>query len=396
MKLWGMKTAKNLSLKPSGVSVAGGIVVWAGYCAWAMAAAAESSAWQQRLEQDWLVTERIKLQDTASNTVSTAADAIGGCDGVKNGEWGFHTGSDAEPWWQVDLGRSQALGRVVIWNRTAGAERAARIRVLLSDGGQEFTEVYKHDGTVFFGVQDDHPLAVDLKGTSGRYVRLRLPGNGYFHLDEVEVFGTAEPLKNLALRGVADQSSTSAWSTAHTIPMEVNWREAARAALANAEKLLAEVSLPAEAIRERQDRLNRLTGQLTEARDNSARELFLQARRVQRELALRNPLLKEFDALLFTKRVPGSFNHMSDQYYGWWSKPGGGIYLLKDFATDSPKEQCLSASFKEPGSFLRPMLSYDGSKVLFAWCRHYPGLAAETNKLNKRRFFEHFLVAALQ
>jgi hypothetical protein len=58
----------------------------------------------------------------------------------------------------------------------------------------------------------------------------------------------------------------------------------------------------------------------------------LEARWLQRRLALANPLL-DFEAILVTKRVPGSFNHMSDQYYGWWSRPGGGIYLLKRFKT---------------------------------------------------------------
>ena len=81
--------------------------------------------------------------------------------------------------------------------------------------------------------------------------------------------------------------------------------------------------------------------------------------------------------------MPGSFNHMSDQYYGWWSRPGGGIYLLKRFKTEEPVLECLTGAFHEPGSFLRPALSYDAKKVLFAWCRHYPHLAAETNKLDK-------------
>jgi hypothetical protein len=117
--------------------------------------------------------------------------------------------------------------------------------------------------------------------------------------------------------------------------------------------------------------------------DESAKPLYLEARRLQRQLALRNPLLHQFDTLLFTKRVPGSFNHMSDQYYGWWSKPGGGIFLLRNVTSDSPTEVCMTTSFKAPGSFLRPTLSYDGKKVLFAWCRHYPHLAAEPNKLDK-------------
>jgi len=74
---------------------------------------------------------------------------------------------------------------------------------------------------------------------------------------------------------------------------------------------------------------------------------------------------------------------MSDQYYGWWSRPGGGIYVLSDFRGDAPAVECITASFTEPGSFLRPTLSYDGERVLFAWCRHYPRLAGEKDKLNK-------------
>ena len=38
----------------------------------------------------------------------------GGCDGIKNGEWGFHTDLTQNPWWQVDLGKTQALGRIGI------------------------------------------------------------------------------------------------------------------------------------------------------------------------------------------------------------------------------------------------------------------------------------------
>ena len=40
------------------------------------------------------------------------------------------------------------------------------------------------------------------------------------------------------------------------------------------------------------------------------------------------------------------------------------------------------------GSFLCPDLSYDGSKVLFGYCRYYPRLAAVANKVNKERLPE--------
>ena len=76
------------------------------------------------------------LSTAAGSGYHRQADAAGGCDGVKNGEWGFHTGEAEDPWWQVDLGETQPIARVVIWNRTAAAERARQIRVLLSEDGK--------------------------------------------------------------------------------------------------------------------------------------------------------------------------------------------------------------------------------------------------------------------
>ncbi len=80
--------------------------------------------------------------------------------------------------------------------------------------------------------------------------------------------------------------------------------------------------------------LGRLASQADQS-DNVAtldqqRELYLAAQQTIRTMALSNPLL-DFDDLLLVKRVPGSFTHMSDQYYGWFSRPGGGLYVLKDF-----------------------------------------------------------------
>jgi cytochrome c553 len=99
-------------------------------------------------------------------------------------------------------------------------------------------------------------------------------------------------------------------------------------------------------------------------------------------LALRNPLLN-FDRMLVTKQVdPGWIYHMSDQYLGWWSRPGGGIYRLEDFKSGKPKETCLTASFAE-GCFQRPMLSWNAERLVFAYCRFYPGLAENRDKVTK-------------
>jgi len=339
-----------------------------------LAAKFSEVSWSKQLEADWLMAEKVAQMGAVSESVSTAADAAGGCDGVKNGEWGFHTGETKDPWWQVDLGSEQPLARVVIWNRAGAADRARQIRVLLSENGNTFRQVYQHDGSIFHGFSDGKPLVVSLPRETARFVRLALPGTGFLHLDEVEVFGSVDPEKNLALHRPADQVSVSTWSVDHIRQSsELDWVACARHTLGVCERLGAAKTS-----------IQRLRKRLEDWPDRkSARSLFLEARRLERELALQNPLLNGFDAMLFTKRVPGSFNHMSDQYYGWWSKPGGGIYVLREFTAAKPTEQCLTSGWKEPGSFLRPMLSYDGSKVLFAWCRHYPHLASETNKLDK-------------
>jgi len=578
--------------------------------------------------------------------ITTKIDAAGGCDGVKNGEWGFHTGYSDNPWWQVDLGKVQPINRVVIWNRCDASQHLAQhLMIKLSDKSKNFRKVYQHNGDVFLGYTDNKPLVVELKDQRGRFVRIQLPGINYLHLDEVEVFGPADPEKNIALGKPANQVGTSTWSTRRQSPLptrqfqrsipapagmglkaytkksnpvetyiksvanyhkqqprhsrlyfigpfdendktlpagekidfkaehpgrngqKVRWiqhnkgrfdildwtsldtlpafkgslplvgylgqaisspfdqeeviRMVAGDASVNPWKpmqfeawlngrpltpedktyrfrlalkagdnyllvrikqdeksslmfmskrvriesdraveeirarvykdfpdqssdLIDEFYLLQEDItrhrsdnkqnREREaflatqvsgkevlildgDRdpvdvsIRRLKALLAEvgnqagAPDLSAEadllaelqkgcadapvtdmdsrwHLFTRAAKLRRRIALSHPLLN-FDAILFTKRVPGSFNHMSDQYYGWWSQPGGGIYILRNFKSESPEVECITGSFKEPGSFLRPILSYDAQKVLFAWCKHYPDLAKERDKLNK-------------
>ena len=146
---------------------------------------------------------------------TTRQDAAGGCDGLKTGTWGFCTSRQANPWWQVDLGKPTPLGRIVIYNRCdSGMEvRTQRLKVLLSVDGSKWTQAYQHGGTSFFGHTDGRPLSVAMEGARGRFVRMQLPGTDYLHLDEVEVYGVSGKA-NLALGKPADQSSVSQWSTA--------------------------------------------------------------------------------------------------------------------------------------------------------------------------------------
>ncbi len=342
----------------------------------------------QQIEADWTCQAVARQLAPATQSISTQKDAAGGCDGIINGTYGFHTSQEQSPWWQVDLGKVETLSRIVIYNRADGvAERAARLKVLLSDDAAQWHEVYQHDGTTFLGAPDNKPLVVSVDGKPGRFVRIQLPGQDYLHLEEIQVYCHGSET-NIALRKPANQSSISRWSTWETAgapranePEMYPVAELIERGLllaADLRKLGVDVHQSETALRQIDDRLQQLSH---EAELNRQRKLFLEAQWTIRKMALANPLL-DFDDLLLVKRVPGSFTHMSDQYYGWFSQPGGGLYVLEDFKSDSPRLRCLTSALP-PGNILRPDISYDGHSVLFAYCKYYPGLSAEPNKLDK-------------
>jgi hypothetical protein len=362
---------------------------------------AQPAPWQdagtsrEQIEADWLHADALRETKTAggqSGTVTREQDAAGGCDGVKNGQWGFHTENEENPWWQVDLGQSGPLERVLVYNRCDDcAGRNARILVLLSDDAKTFRPAYQHDGTVFYGHSDKKPLSAALKGAAARYVRLQLSGKSYFHLDEVEVF-PADGQDNIAKGKPATQSSVSQWSVAHgkapgaagspatgtyhtakAIERGVKLAE-------NLKSLSADVDGEAKTLQVAAEQLRTPAPNGTE---EAQRKLYMDVRWAVRRMALRSPLL-DFDTILFVKGAPGRFPHLSDQHYGWWSRPGGGVCLLQGFASDQPKLRCLTADWA-PGSFVRPDLSYDGKKVLFSYCKfyaHVPDLRDKARKAN--------------
>ena len=344
----------------------------------------------QQIETDWDRQALLREGAVNSNTgVTTEQDAAGGCDGIKDGKWGFHSAHEKQPWWQVDLGRSLPLERVVLFNRCdTTAKRNSQIIVLLSDDGKRFDQAYQHDGTTFFGQSDDKPLSVPMDGRAARFVRLQHPGNDYLHLDEVEVYASDNP-DNVALRKRATQSSTSQWSVRHEIERDETARfNTARVIVGgmrlaeNLRGLGADVAAQVKTLTDVADRLK----QLDEDADlETRRALDRSARWAVRHMALANPQL-DFDEILFVKRAPGLFPHMSDQYYGWWSRGGGGIYILSGFKSERTQLRCLTEDWPK-GNFLRPDLSHDGRRVLFAWCRHYPHVAG-MDKVDKEKLPE--------
>ena len=142
----------------------------------------------------------------------TEADAAGAVDGVKNADFGFHTDKQKNPWWQVDLQQVYSLDRVIVFNRSAVPERARFLMLLVSIDGQDWQKLYEHDGSIFDGPTDKKPLVISLKGKQGRFVRIQIKDDIWLHLSEVEVYGTSDAGKNLALHKPARQSSISQWS----------------------------------------------------------------------------------------------------------------------------------------------------------------------------------------
>ena len=126
---------------------------------------------------------------------------------------------------------------------------------------------------------------IQLDGQTGRFVKIALPGTTFLHLDEVEVFGPGEPGKNLALHQPADQVSVSQWSVDHTPSKEPDWAASLTVALANCDRIGRQPGSLSQSGAEL-GRLRQQSVGLTNCA--SARQLFLEARRLQRRIALKN------------------------------------------------------------------------------------------------------------
>lgn len=121
-------------------------------------------------------------------------DAAGGNDGLPTGEFGFHTGTEDDPWWMVDLLRPFALERVRLLNRPGLEGRARRFSVLASLDGHAWTTVLRRDDGADFGGVGGAPFEAALDGAApARFVKVQLHGRTCMHLDQVELFGSPVP-----------------------------------------------------------------------------------------------------------------------------------------------------------------------------------------------------------
>jgi hypothetical protein len=312
---------------------------------------------------------------------ATWADAAGAVDGVKDGKYAFHTGQEPNPWWQVDLGEVRAICRIVVYNRldyAPGLHNADNLRILASDDGRSWTEIYDNKGKHFDGISGVGPLDVAFEGRQvrGRYARLQIASAApiFFHLDEVEIYGAADPKTNIALGRPADQSSVSIWSTAKVqalVGREITYpiAEAIERGRRLADELRREgvdvawFDVEAEAVGGAFEKMGKATG-------DEARDLYLRARRAVRRLAFDNPLL-DFDRLLVLKRFTQEtypdvcLNHMP-----WVSRPGGDICVVTLAGWHGePQVQALLKGALGPGHVHGMDLSWDGRRIVFGYAK---------------------------
>lgn len=341
-------------------------------CLVCVAAAAVAADVGQQLEAEWLVQDSTPQ---GQGGLSTRSDAAGGVDGVKNGHFAFHTANEDKPWWQVDLGTTQELARALLFNRCDGCqERASKLLVLLSDDGKEWREVYRHDGSVFGGVKDNKPLAVDLKGAKARFLRLQLYEKNWFHLDEVEVYPTAAPGKNIALRRPADQSSVCEYSAAHEVPRAEAESDVPLAAAFERGRRVASALKQAgrdvQQVLEVLDEAEKSGKALAASDKQQRRELYLRVRSSLRKLVLSDPQLS-FDKLLFVKRITWKSSHIYTDYFDGSLDYGGNLCVLSPVAPDGNVTEM--APELKGGIFGRFDLSFDARKVVFAYKKHAQG-----------------------
>ncbi len=164
------------------------------------------------------------------------------------------------------------------------------------------------------------------------------------------------------------QENLPAFSAEHT-----------REILARARHLAVRLDLaPTEPLLERLESLDARAPGANEYSPDARQALYLEACRLARAIAFRNPLLN-LERILFVKKhdAKGVF-HMCDQFYGFNAVAGGGLYVLHDPFGPAPRvENLLEKSLVEqgrlagqalaPGAFLSPELSYDGRTIYFAY-----------------------------
>jgi hypothetical protein len=107
----------------------------------------------------------------------------------------FHTDTEPNPWWMVDLGDTALVQFMRIFNREGVPEwvqlRASPLVVEISNDADVWTALFRTDpGQLFGGHKGGSPLVWSSRDpVKGRFVRVSIPRRECLHLAEVEIYG---------------------------------------------------------------------------------------------------------------------------------------------------------------------------------------------------------------
>ena len=182
---------------------------------------AENIAWKKQAQQ---------------SSTDFGGDASRALDGNTNSSYSqqsiTHTKFENQPWWEVDLGRTEQVGLVRLHNRGDGelSKRLSDFDVILYD--EKGTEVARQ----YVSRLEGSSLDLQLNGKRGRRVRIQLrQKNQALSLAEVEVFRfvaknnvttqASKPVQLLNYTPVKDKTLTIQHSGAYIARYSISWEE---------------------------------------------------------------------------------------------------------------------------------------------------------------------------
>ncbi len=343
-----------------------------------MAFTLPGASMHEDIEADWWR----QAQSWLPRPTPTQGDAAGAVDGIKNGKYGFHTAQEANPWWQVDLGETLTINRLVVFNRldyAPGLHNADNLLILASLDGRQWRQVYHHQGH-YGGVTGAPPLEIKWGDkVQARFVRLQIPSTQpiFFHLDEVEIYGAEDANRNLAWQHPADQSSVSTWSTMKNVGGDVSgpaliavihyFIERGRLLAAELQRQGVDIASTEREWAE----AAALARQFIEKTDaQELRPIYYRVRWTLRRLVFRHPLLN-FKQLLVVKRFcQETYPDVCLNHMPWVSRPGGDLSLLTLTGPETaPLTRNLIHQQLGPGHVHGMDLSWDARRIVFGYAK---------------------------
>ena len=139
---------------------------------------------------------QVASQSSTSFGGSASRAVDGNTNGIYRSSSTTHTNTQAQPWWQVDLGSISNISHINLYNRTDNCcrFRLSDFYVLVSDTPFTSNSLSSNLSNpnvdnFYYGPIAGDPTRIDING-SGRYVRVQLAGTtNPLSLAEVEVFG---------------------------------------------------------------------------------------------------------------------------------------------------------------------------------------------------------------